>query len=188
MPIHKSIFHLAIFCLLLAPLPATAKPDLCNELLPPELAVGDYKLTAHNGTMSMMGRTMPWRGGGSTGWAKIVLSEDTLIMTSDSDFRVVFDMQKADPGDWWGESQGFIKDTELASIDISLCPTARSLPRLLANGSGHYFEGGPADVKLGLSVYEITPKGVFASGLIHITGKSDGVKVAIDFPFDIEPK
>ncbi len=169
---------------LLAPLAATAKEDLCNKLLPAEMAVGTYTLTAHDGTMSMMGRTMPWLGGGSTGTVEIHLEDKTLVMTGDSDLKAEFERQIGE--DWWGDD--YITELQLKDVDVQLCPTTESLPRLLADGQGSYFEGGRGDFKMVIFVTEVSDWGISGSGLIHIWNTDQGQRIDIRFPFDIDPK
>ena len=182
MKIQYAAFVAAITSL--TPFAATAKEDLCNKLLPAEMAVGTYTLTAHDGTMSMMGRTMPWQGGGSSGTVEIHLEDKTLVMTGDSDLKAEFERQIGE--DWWGDD--YISELQLRDMDVQLCPTTESLPRLLADGTGSYFEGGPADFKMAISVTEVTDKGIRGSGLMHIWATPEGQRIDIRFPFDIDPK
>ena len=185
MSLSNRITRLAAACLLLAPLSATAKEDLCNKILPAEMAVGTYTMTAHNGTMSMMGRTMAWQGGGSKGTTEIHLEGKTLVMTGDSNMRAQFERQVTSIEDWWGEE--YLSKLQIKDVDIQLCPTAQSLPRLLANGTGSYFEGGRGDFKMSIFITEVTDKGIRGSGLMHIWNTDNG-RMDIRFPFDIDPK
>jgi len=170
---------------LILPLSATANEDLCNKLLPAEMAAGTYTMTAHNGTMTMMGRTMAWQGGGSTGTVKIHLIDKTLVMTGDRNLRAGFKRQYSSMEDWWDEE--YLSTLQVRDVDIQLCPTSESLPRLLADGTGSYFEGGRGDFKMAIFVTDVTGKGIRGSGLIHIWNDDEG-RIDIRYPFDIDPK
>ena len=186
--LSKYIKSLSISAALLFPLPALADEDLCNKLLPPELATGDYVMTAHNGVMTVGKMTIPWSGGGSKTVVHLFTEADKLVMTGDSNLRAEFLTQESDIDDWWGFDDDFISELELEDVDISLCPTTESLPRLLAEGSGSYFEGGRGDFKMNILVHDVTDKGIHASGIIFIWNDDQGQRLTIRFPFDMAPK
>ena len=170
------------------PLMASAEEDLCGKLLPPALALGEYTMVAGEGSFTARGMTIPMHG--DTGPASFSLEDGTLVLTSTHSFHVEFQAQLSEFEDWWGVEDDFINEVELEDVDISLCPTIESLPRLLAEGQGRYIDndGVQPHVKISLLVYDVSEAGVHASGIMKGTGKTGGISFTFKSPIDLTPR
>jgi len=186
----KTIPCIAAACLLLAPLPATAKEDLCNKLLPPEMALGDYTMTIDEGvfTSPKYGISIPMKG--SVEPAEISMKNGALVLTSVQKFNVEFRVQPTDMNDWWGDDM--LKSDQLGQVDFQLCPTRDALPRLLGEGNGSYVDAEDPSivphVKLNMLVYDVSDDGVFASGLMKGTLNAEGQTFVFTLPVEIAPR
>lgn len=183
----KHISGVAAIVLALMPITAQAKEDLCNKHLPLDLAVGDYTLKFLPGSFSMRGMVGPMKG--DTSPAQISMVGGKLVLTSVYDFHATFVDQKISIDEWWPE-ENVISDVGLEQADIMLCQTKENLPRMLADATGGYFSQGgiKVDTKLGLLVYEITDKGVFANGFLTGSGSYNGMPFTLKGPIELAPK
>ncbi len=190
MKIQYAAFVAAIT--LISPLAATAKEDLCNKLLPPEMAVGEYVLTYEDRTFRTtlhgMDMTVPMESEVTN--AILSLEGDALVMRGDHTLNVRFLEQVEDFQDWWGISSDFITDTELASVDLQLCPTTEGLPRLLGEGAGELTgrAGTHVSLKTTLIVHDVTDRGIHAAGMLYGTGNVDGIPFTFQSPVTLAPK
>jgi len=184
------ISHITAIGLLLTPLAATAKEDLCNKLLPPEMAVGDYTMTIEEGvfTSPKYGLSIPMHG--SVESAEISMKDGALVLTSVQKFNVEFLSQPTDMNDWWGDEM--LKPDQIGQVDFQLCPTRDSLPRLLGEGNGSYVDADDPNivphVKLNMMVYDVSDEGVFASGLMKGTLNVEGQTFVFTLPIEIAPR
>ncbi len=183
----KRISGFAALALALLPITAQAKEDLCNKHLPLDLAVGDYTIKFLPGRFLMRGMVVPMNGDTAPG--KISMVDGKLVLTSTHSFQATFVDQKISIDEWWPE-ENVITDVGLEQTDIMLCQTKENLPRMLADATGGYFSQGgiKVDTKLGLLVYEITDKGVFANGFLTGSGSYNGMPFTLKGPIELAPK
>lgn len=183
----KCITSFAAIAFALLPITALAVEDLCNKHLPLDLAEGEYTLKFLPGNFSMRGMQIPMNG--DTAPATISMVDGKLVLTSTHNFHATFVDQNASIEDWWPEDN-IISDVGLEQADIMVCQTKENLPRMLADATGGYFsqDGIKVDTKLGMLVYEITDKGVFANGFLTGSGSFNGMPFTLKAPIELVPK
>lgn len=183
--IFKSAWALA--ALLVMPTSAQSTEDLCNKHLPSDLAVGEYTIKFLPGSFSMRGMAVPMQGDTTPG--KISMINGKLVLTASHSFHAEFVDQNSAIEEWWPEDN-VISEVGLQQTDITLCQTKENLPRMLADATGGYFsqDGIKVDTKLGLLVYDITDKGVFANGFLTGSGSFNGMPFSLKAPIEIMPK
>lgn len=170
---------------------AYADTDLCNKILPYDLAVGDYSLTIGPGSMSAMGMTMPYAKTHVLP-AKVWQQGEDLHLESGHDMKLVFDGLEFNNPDW-----DFSKDGDLrskideaglaAAVD---CDSIDNMPRLFANGVGSYFtdNGLEVPIQMGLFVYQVRENGVDAMGGMRATAVTSEGTVVFNLQVELSPK
>ena len=172
----KRIATFATAAILLAPITAQAKEDLCRKVLPREIAVGEYSIKRDPSVIHSV-QDVPFPG--TLDSASITMSDSgKLVMKvqGPQGIPIVFERQQVGQADLWGVIEDHLTEEEMGQVDISLCPlNASRLPNLLANGYGEKkFAHGMSALSVNLYVSEVVNGRIHANGDLHLLVKVNG--------------
>lgn len=187
----RAVATTAAFSSLFSTSAYAADNDLCNKILPYDLAVGEYSLTIGPGSMTAMGMTMPYAKTHVLP-AKVWQQEEDLHLESTHELNMVFDGLEFDNPDWDFSRDGNL-GFKVGEKDLATgigCDSINELPRLFANGVGSYFtdNGLEVPIKMGLFVYLVQEKGVSAMGGMRGTAVTPEGTIVFNLKARLEPK
>ena len=157
---------LSAFVIAALPITAHAEADLCNKVLPRDIAVGDYKISRDPSVIKSV-KDVPFPG--TLDSATITLDESghlVMQVQGSQGVPIMVERQKTGQTDLWGVIGDHITDQELERLDIMLCPLNKSrLPNLLQGGYGQKnFGKGMSKLYVQLYVNKVS------NGRIHANG------------------
>lgn len=176
---NKHIAGFAAFAFAILPATSQAAEDLCNKVLPREMAVGEYAIKRDPSVIHSI-KDVPFPGTLDT--ATITINDGELVMRvqGPQGVPIVFERQKVGQADLWGVVADHITEEEQEQVDISLCPlNISTLPNLLANGYGQKnFGNGASKLYVTLYVDEVSGGRIHASGELLMQVEAGGAIMA----------